>query len=40
MTPSSAPVAARHGIVATLHPLAAQVGVDVLKNGGTRERFA
>src|SRR3954451_12795229 len=28
------PIVAEHGIVATTHPLAAQVGVDVLKAGG------
>lgn len=29
------PVLARHGMVATAHPLASQVGLDVLKQGGT-----
>src|SRR5438477_5740520 len=28
------PVVAPHGIVATSHPLAAQIGLDVLKEGG------
>src|SRR5438477_11516752 len=28
------PVVAPHGMVATSHPLAAQIGLDVLKNGG------
>src|SRR3954466_11425975 len=30
----SQPITARHGIVATTHPLAAEVGLDVLKAGG------
>ncbi|GAB3328997.1 gamma-glutamyltransferase [Larkinella ripae] len=29
------PVLARHGMVATAHPLASQVGLDILKQGGT-----
>ncbi len=29
------PILARHGMVATSHPLATQVGLDVLKKGGT-----
>ena len=32
--PHSEPVVAAHGMVATSHPLAAQVGVDVLRGGG------
>ena len=31
---SAAPITAKHGIVATTHPLAAQIGIDVLKSGG------
>src|SRR5436190_9385084 len=31
---SAEPITARHGMVATSHPLAAQIGVDVLKAGG------
>ena len=30
----SEPVTARHGIVATTHPAAAQIGIDVLRAGG------
>ncbi|HMO37072.1 MAG TPA: hypothetical protein PKA06_13610, partial [Gemmatales bacterium] len=29
------PVIAPHGMVATSHPLAVQIGVDILKRGGT-----
>ena len=28
------PVIAKHGMVATSHPLAAQIGLDVLRSGG------
>ena len=31
---SAEPTFAKHGIVATTHPLAAQIGIDVLKSGG------
>src|SRR5215212_6822231 len=32
--PPRRPVVARHGMVATSHPLAAEIGVEILKSGG------
>lgn len=32
---SRSEVIAQHGMVATSHPLATQIGLDVLKSGGT-----